>query len=185
VLRAVSVGFFGVEWDDQRESTYGRTFTKQELTEWSIVPVGCNPYALAEGKRWGINTDPITKWFGALIDLRKEVGITPSEVKSLEQLIAIARKASAPAVSLPPRRVKAGRVLNAKNEQALRDAVKTIKGGIVSIQDVLASAAPIDEESAKDEDKQQSKPAGGGVLAAFARAFTNDRPATPVVGNKE
>jgi HK97 family phage prohead protease len=46
VLNAVSVGFRPLEW--HRNEHGGRTYTRQELLEWSIVPVPANPEALIQ-----------------------------------------------------------------------------------------------------------------------------------------
>ena len=46
-LNATSVGFRGVEYDEA-QGRKGYDFKKQELLEFSIVPVPCNPEALAQ-----------------------------------------------------------------------------------------------------------------------------------------
>lgn len=46
-LNATSVGFRGMEYDEAKDRR-GYDFKKQELLEFSIVPVPCNPEALAQ-----------------------------------------------------------------------------------------------------------------------------------------
>ncbi len=52
-MRAVSVGFNPVEW---REREDGVDYIKQELLEWSLVPVPANPDALVQAQVKGIKT---------------------------------------------------------------------------------------------------------------------------------
>jgi HK97 family phage prohead protease len=56
-MRAVSVGFIALEWEDKRDGdgTYIRTYTKVELLEISCVPVPSNPEALVKDKGKGNN----------------------------------------------------------------------------------------------------------------------------------
>jgi HK97 family phage major capsid protein/HK97 family phage prohead protease len=74
VLRAVSVGFRGVEFSplDEKEPWGGLRFTKSELVECSLVSVPANPNALAVAKALGISRDTQSLIFGASADRRRQ-----------------------------------------------------------------------------------------------------------------
>jgi hypothetical protein len=75
-MRATSVGFIPKEWeeteDEERLEAAGwftpLDFTKQELLEYSIVPVPSNPEALLEARSKGIDTSPIRSWAEEALD---------------------------------------------------------------------------------------------------------------------
>ena len=72
-LRATSVGFFPKEWVEVKdEERWGYDFTKQELFEFSIVPVPANPDALTLAAQTGIDCAPIRKWAEEALDLWEE-----------------------------------------------------------------------------------------------------------------
>ena len=67
-MRAASVGFKPLEWDevetaDAQDAGYpqGRVYKKQELLEWSLVPVPSNPDALNYARMAGIDTGLVEK----------------------------------------------------------------------------------------------------------------------------
>jgi HK97 family phage prohead protease len=69
-IRAWSVGFMPRE-RAPREDIKGDEgklpdpylYTKQELMEYSLVPIPSNPHALLQAKNRGIDTDPVMAWF--------------------------------------------------------------------------------------------------------------------------
>lgn len=68
-LNAASVGFRPLEWsyrDDARG--FGVDFLKQELLEYSIVPIPANPEALVGAKSAGIDLAPLTSWAEQVLD---------------------------------------------------------------------------------------------------------------------
>lgn len=71
-MKATSVGFLPIEYkmadgaDEKRAG--GIDFSKQELLEFSIVPVPSNPEALIEARSKGINTEPLQGWFEEALD---------------------------------------------------------------------------------------------------------------------
>ncbi len=70
-LRAVSVGFLPTKWEtmlDEEGRYLGIEFLKQELLEFSSVPIPANPEALVEARRLGINMTPIRNWVEQVID---------------------------------------------------------------------------------------------------------------------
>jgi HK97 family phage prohead protease len=62
-VKSASVGFRPTEfkWAESEDRKGGMDFTKQELLEWSIVPVPANPEALSLGIK-GIDTKPLIEW---------------------------------------------------------------------------------------------------------------------------
>lgn len=73
-MNAVSVGFVPLEYKERED---GYDFIKQELLEYSLVPVPSNPEALIAAKRKGINIVPLYEWASKILEkgekyLRKE-----------------------------------------------------------------------------------------------------------------
>ncbi len=70
-MRAVSVGFIPLARerieDDDGDFT-GFKFTKQELLEFSAVPIPANPDALINARSAGIDTQPFRKWAEEILD---------------------------------------------------------------------------------------------------------------------
>lgn len=83
-LRAVSVGFRPTKWEDildeNGERTWSYNFLKQELLEFSAVPIPANPEALVSARQKGIDTAPIRQWTEEMLDRWNE---TENPLKSL------------------------------------------------------------------------------------------------------
>ncbi len=70
-LNAVSVGFRSLEakWSaDEQNRPWGIDYFKQELLEYSCVPVPANPEALMDAKSAGIDLDPMIDWVIRVLD---------------------------------------------------------------------------------------------------------------------
>ncbi len=75
-LRATSVGFDPIDWEwadpeDEKRNRggwQGMDFKKQELLEFSVVPVPANPECLIEARTKGIDTHPLQEWFEEALD---------------------------------------------------------------------------------------------------------------------
>lgn len=69
-LNAVSVGFDPTEWSfvEDNERPFGVDFKKQELLEFSSVPVPANPEALIAAAAKGIDLEPLRKWAVDILD---------------------------------------------------------------------------------------------------------------------
>jgi HK97 family phage prohead protease len=71
-LRAVSVGFKPLKYDrlmdEDDEWNGGYRFIKQELLEFSAVPIPANPEALVDARKKGIDTSPIKTWAEEMLD---------------------------------------------------------------------------------------------------------------------
>lgn len=72
-LKAVSVGFIPKEWEiiedeDEDEWFPAFKFLKQELLEFSAVPIPANPDAIMDAKSAGIDIQPIKGWAEEVLD---------------------------------------------------------------------------------------------------------------------
>jgi len=70
-LNAVSVGFRSLEakWAaDEENRPWGIDYFKQELLEYSCVPVPANPEALVDAKSAGIDIEPMLDWVEMVLD---------------------------------------------------------------------------------------------------------------------
>jgi HK97 family phage prohead protease len=72
-LRATSVGFFPREWTYDEERG-GFNLIKNELFEFSIVPVPANPDALGAAAKSGIDCAPLKEWAEKTLDLWEPKG---------------------------------------------------------------------------------------------------------------
>ena len=74
-LNATSVGFKPEKWEYIDETAADETrrggvnFLKQELLEWSAVPIPANPRALMRAHEVGIDLAPLTQWCCEYLDL--------------------------------------------------------------------------------------------------------------------
>ena len=76
-MNAVSVGFAAKEWkfSEDVNRPYGIDFIRQELLEYSCVPVPANPQALIEGsKNLNIDIKPLFDWASELLDTKENSG---------------------------------------------------------------------------------------------------------------
>ena len=68
-MSAKSVGFRPIKWAWNEDRGYWAVdYEEQELLEDSCVPVPANPEALVEARSIGINTAPLAKWAGEILD---------------------------------------------------------------------------------------------------------------------
>lgn len=63
-MSATSIGMIPLKWafTEDKERKFGIDFTRQELLEYSAVPVPANAEALIEARSMGIDTEPLRKW---------------------------------------------------------------------------------------------------------------------------
>jgi len=98
-LKAVSVGFMPKEFefikDEDDDFPTGIKFTKQELLEFSAVPVPSNPDALIKARTKGIDVEPFGKWAEQVLDDWANSGNMIRETYNIgkKQLELIRRKA--------------------------------------------------------------------------------------------
>jgi HK97 family phage prohead protease len=153
-LNTTSVGFRPEEWNfaEGAERKFGIDFKRQELLEYSVVPVPSNPQALIEARSVGIDTAPMLAWAEKVLDI-DDSGIWLPR-KNVEDIYKLLRPdkgffdvSTENEESLMPSlegAQKRGRVINAANEQKLRDA-RTL------IDDVLGSVAAGSDEDEDDK----------------------------------
>lgn len=68
-MSAKSVGFRPIKWAWNEDRGYWAIdYEEQELLEDSCCPVPANPEALIEARSMGINTLPLAKWAGEILD---------------------------------------------------------------------------------------------------------------------
>jgi len=90
-LRAVSVGFIPLKYqwvDDDPKRIFGMDILEQELLEYSIVPIPCNPEALIAAGMKGIDLTPIRQWAEKILDTGETV-VVPRAV--LERAFKLAK----------------------------------------------------------------------------------------------
>lgn len=129
-LKTTSVGFLPIEFEfvsskDDEDRVGGIDFLKQELLEFSIVPVPANPDALIQARSKGINTVPIGDWCECTLDewdaSKDTICLPRSEVETL------ARAANGKSIHALPKR-KTPVTLTTK---ALADMVgKAVEGAV-------------------------------------------------------
>ncbi len=98
-LRATSVGFLPKDFEftddeDRGSGSFfgGIDFLKQELLEFSIVPVPSNPEALLEARAKGIDTAPLLSWFEEALESWAEYrGMLLVPRKQIEQFYKTAK----------------------------------------------------------------------------------------------
>lgn len=89
-MKATSVGFVPLEFKfaEGEDRPFGIDFIKQELIEFSAVPVPANPEALVDARSKGINTIPLRDWAAQTLDeyeLHERSGLVMAK-KTIEQL---------------------------------------------------------------------------------------------------
>ncbi len=104
-LRAVSVGFLPTKWEvmlDDDGIFLGIEFLKQELLEFSAVPIPANPEALVEARRLGINMTPIRSWAEKVLDEWGDTGPLMTSCYGVDRKLmeTIRRKASGVGVTI-------------------------------------------------------------------------------------
>ena len=138
-MKATSVGFIPKQWEKREDVE--RTgffppmeFIKQELLEFSAVPVPANPEALLDAKSNGVELSPMVDWIEHELDEYKD---TPSDAwVSPKRLESIWRKlVSSKSVTMPDTSL-AGTVPVAGGEM-------TLNGFSVSVKDAGGQAASL------------------------------------------
>ncbi len=160
-LRAVSVGFLPTKWEtmlDDEGRYLGIEFLKQELLEFSSVPIPANPEALVEARRLGINMTPIRNWAEQVIDEWGDMKPVWASCYGVDRkaMEIIRRKASGVGVTINVpldaqdklladnlERVKEGDDLPVVGEDTSKDDKVSIKDYSDSLVDVWFNALPV------------------------------------------
>lgn len=182
---------------DAQETDKGLEVLAQLDTGEDASPKALHAYRLLKGRRVKefsfaydvLDGGPVEKDGEQFYELRKlklyEVGPTPVGANPETELLGVKRAAQHADVLLDG--VKAGRVLSAKNEDTLREALSSLEGSASQIKSVLAAVAkdgaddqPDDQEKAsgsapaKDEEPQRAKseePRRGPSVETWAAAL--------------
>jgi len=122
-LHAVSVGFQPKEWtwvssdsDGERARRMGIDYLKQELLEYSAVPVPANQNALAVARGMGIDTTPLKWWAEQILD-EKSVRNLNEEGRREMEVIRLAASPGGQSLFLD---------LGKKQEEPAEDKVKAL-----------------------------------------------------------
>lgn len=134
-LNATSVGFRGVEYDEA-QGRKGYDFKKQELLEFSIVPVPCNPEALAQR---GLKNDQLKQYAKEMNAWSKSVLGEASPKMSQEQFDSLSGELAkilrdtpeekqivtvqAPTVDVEEVAIAVARILESKNQVIAADVL--------------------------------------------------------------
>jgi len=87
-VNAGSVGFMplDLEFSNDKGRPWGIDFTRQELLEFSVVPVPANANALVEARAKGIDTRPLAEWAERVLDGGGRVIVPKTELERLRRL---------------------------------------------------------------------------------------------------
>ena len=135
-----SVGFIPKEWDEaDGKSAMGRRYTKQELIEFSIVPVPSQRDSVLVGIRSLFDPGPPAPPIPMPVEV-EEVAPEP-EAKDTRDWFT---KMFGP-------REKAGRVLSRANQDKLANAKDAMTAASAAIEEVLRSAERADQDTVTDD----------------------------------
>lgn len=142
-LNAVSVGFSPSEWKFREGEDRGIDFLKQELLEYSVVPVPANAGALVRAKEMGIALDPMYQWAEDILDHSDDmvvVRMSGVEREVLEQARKIAdpkqrMSVLAKGLNSQPAEEKVDELLN-KFAQSIENATKRIESAATEFEEI-------------------------------------------------
>ena len=160
-LSAVSVGFIPLDGKPAKGRGHGAfDFTRQELLEVSVVPVGAHPAALVMGRAANFDAQPMLDWARRFVAAAADQ--SPPDPTPAEPEIDINAKIREllPSV-LADLLQRHGRVLSSQNEDHLRNAHDCLTEAAGHVQTVLDQVA-----SEPDPDQDED-----GVGEADARSF--------------
>jgi HK97 family phage prohead protease len=122
-LNATSVGFRGVDHEKAKDRDRGYDFKKQELLEFSIVPVPSNPEALAQR---GVKNTQLQKYAKAMRHWTKEVLGDDAPKLDAEKFDNLA-DAIAKAMKDEPKKEEAGAITREDVQAMIGEALKSHK----------------------------------------------------------
>ena len=151
-LSAVSVGFIPLDGKPAKGRGHGAfDFTRQELLEVSVVPVGAHPAALVMGRAANINTQPMLDWARRFVAEADQAVTEPAPAEIEFDIEAKIRELLPSALADLMQRH--GRVLSADNEGHLKNAQDCITQAADHVQTVLNQvASEADADPDQDED---------------------------------
>jgi hypothetical protein len=162
-LNAASVGFAPIQWRFDEE-LHGVRFYEQRLLEFAVVPIPANASCLVEARAAGLDLTPLKAWAEQALDLCEGAGLW---VPRADLEVAWFTLEGDKLIVMPhasDMQLKRGRVLSAKNETAVRDAVGAIENATARLQTLL-DALPQPDNSPDDEEASTT-PEEGKTLPA-------------------
>ena len=189
-LRSVSVGFMPKDFkriEDDDGNFMGIEFIKQELLEFSAVPVPANPDALVAARSFGIDVQPFKSWAeDTLDDWNGEHGILARTAYGLDRdrVEQIRREAAGSGISiLVPADVQDG--ILARNLDAVKsqDEEGSDEMDVKQINELVKELGQVDQEvldevgnlvfEVKGEGDDKEITVSGGVIPVIA-SFATD-----------
>ena len=149
-LSAVSVGFIPLDGKPAKGRGHGAfDFTRQELLEVSVVPVGAHPAALVMGRAAAIDTQPMLDWARRFVAEADNPAPTAPEIEIEAQIRELLPSVLADLLQ------RHGRVLSSGNEEHLknaRDCLTQAAGHVQTVLDQVASDPDQDEDGVGETD---------------------------------
>lgn len=172
-LRAASVSWDPIEWMfNEDRGYYAVDYLKQDLMEWSIVPVPGNPETLAEARAAGVDLDPLAGWAEEQLDHLVGRELSESEQATAFRLEAMRRHAGREArtmVFLSPAEVQAHRAAAEASTPVDRIVAATERLEKAAAQFAEIASARVAPTATADEDEELD---GAAIAAAVAAAVT-------------
>lgn len=167
-MNATSVGFRPLEWtfaeDDKRP--YGVNFTKQELLEFSCVPVPANADALMGAKSMGVNTRPLKSWVENILDNWKEdngLMVPRSDLEALQKSISARVKLMKPIEDIMAK-TETNEEIEVKTETVVKPELTEL------VEKTIEGAAAIEKKAAEGNDVAVSQEHNPEIHASMREA---------------
>lgn len=168
-MKASSVGFKPKEWSFAEDRKFGVNFMRQELLEWSCVPVPSNPDALVEARSKGIDLTPERQRYEQAFDsqLHRErdfFGRAKTELEAVYKAVwPMAKSIVVPPIHQEaPVAEKTGAALSAATKAAVQKAVDHMTN-VKNAAELAITKGTAMIADAKDEDGDEGK--AGRVLS--------------------
>ena len=159
-LSAVSVGFIPLDGKPAKGRGHGAfDFTRQELLEVSVVPVGAHPAALVMGRSANIDTQPMLDWARRFVAEADQAVTEPAPDEPEIDIDAKIRELL-PSI-LADLLQRHGRVISSDNEGHLKNAQDCLTQAAGHVQTVLDQ---VTEDADPDQDED-------GIADIDARGF--------------
>lgn len=142
-LNSTSVGFRPLELElpeDENRGFYAVDFKKQELLEYSVVPVPANPEAIIDAKAKGIDTSPYGQWLERELDENASL-IVPR--KTLEDTYSTFKGTSVQVEE----KIEAEETTEAPEEDATEEAGEEMEVQIAMLSKTLMEATTVYEKA--------------------------------------
>ena len=140
-LKATSVGFKPIDYKSSKDDSrpYGLDFSKQELLEYSIVPVPSNPEALIGASAAGIDIKHLGEW---ALGVLKDIGDPDTKAKLLALAAGIEKVADDEKVADAERK--------AADDKAAADKIEADKAAAIADAAAKQLQAENDAKAAKE-----------------------------------